>query len=374
MIHGRHLSDQAAQIDALDGIRGLAVLYVLAAHLSQVRLNLIPGLDLSHMGQAGVYLFFTLSAFLLMMGFLRQGAQSLEWRHLVYYAIRRVLRIAPLYILFLPIAYAEVYRLRQGEMPRIDTGKMLQALTLQRADGVNWSVVVEVKFYVILPLIAACCLLLFGKRTVAAAVMLIALAVGVAIMVPLPARGTAPIIALWPYLPPFLPGCAAAIVFHRAGAHPPEARAARLARGAAVVIGIVALVLAPLIASMLAVSDSPERAVGRWVFSWSVLWAALIVTALLGGKWPRRLFEMSWLRRVGQLSFSSYLVHAYMITAVPLGLAAVGLGYPLLEAWATVAVTFAIAEIMFRSIERPFARSRWAARMLGIGPARNVTG
>src|SRR3546814_17702763 len=51
--------------DALDGLRGLAVLIVIASHLSLLGFGLVPGLPVGGIGKSGVYLFFVLSALLL---------------------------------------------------------------------------------------------------------------------------------------------------------------------------------------------------------------------------------------------------------------------------------------------------------------------
>jgi Predicted acyltransferases len=58
----RKTSTARVQLDALDGLRGVAVLIVVLSHLSNARLFLIPGLDLSGTGKSGVFLFFVLSA------------------------------------------------------------------------------------------------------------------------------------------------------------------------------------------------------------------------------------------------------------------------------------------------------------------------
>ena len=56
-------------LNALDGLRGLAVLVVLASHFSSA--GLFPRPALHGVGKSGVYLFFVLSAFLLVRNLLR---------------------------------------------------------------------------------------------------------------------------------------------------------------------------------------------------------------------------------------------------------------------------------------------------------------
>src|SRR3546814_20292617 len=84
--------------DALDGLRGLAVLIVIASHLSLLGFGLVPGLPVGGIGKSGVYLFFVLSAFLLTRLLLeRAPAQFADGRLWSASALRRHLRIWPLY-------------------------------------------------------------------------------------------------------------------------------------------------------------------------------------------------------------------------------------------------------------------------------------
>jgi hypothetical protein len=53
------------QFGSLDGLRGIAVLFVVLSHLSNAGFNLTPVLNFAGSGKYGVFLFFVLSAFLL---------------------------------------------------------------------------------------------------------------------------------------------------------------------------------------------------------------------------------------------------------------------------------------------------------------------
>ncbi|MEE8508864.1 MAG: acyltransferase family protein, partial [Myxococcota bacterium] len=74
-------------LDALDGIRGLAVLLVLASHTGAFQLQ-------GH-GGVGVWLFFGLSAFLLTMPFAARPERAASWPDLRHYFARRLRRILP---------------------------------------------------------------------------------------------------------------------------------------------------------------------------------------------------------------------------------------------------------------------------------------
>src|SRR6478672_8473930 len=76
-----------------DGVRGIAILYVTLSHLGNKRTSAFTGA-----GEYGVWLFFALSAFLLSHYFFLKPERSrsaLEWLN---YAMRRFLRIYPLYL------------------------------------------------------------------------------------------------------------------------------------------------------------------------------------------------------------------------------------------------------------------------------------
>ena len=89
----RKTSGAALQLDVLDGLRGVAVLFVVASHLSTEGLDVLPYLNLEGAGKYGVYLFFSLSAFLLTHQILIARREQLRSpRYWARYAARRVLR------------------------------------------------------------------------------------------------------------------------------------------------------------------------------------------------------------------------------------------------------------------------------------------
>ena len=85
-------------VKSLDGLRGIAVLFVVLSHSSIEGFFSWSPLDFKGIGKTGVYLFFILSAFLLdrqIIFKLRKGqADNLYWLN---YVIRRFLRIYPLF-------------------------------------------------------------------------------------------------------------------------------------------------------------------------------------------------------------------------------------------------------------------------------------
>lgn len=134
----------------LDGFRGFAVLTVLLAHSSHAGLHPF-GVDFDHFGSVGVYLFFVLSAYLInrqMLDALERGsANSRFW---LRYAVRRLLRIYPMYLLAL-LACLGLHR--GGLESLISTGTDLaNHLLLRDARGVFWTLPVEITYYLLSPL------------------------------------------------------------------------------------------------------------------------------------------------------------------------------------------------------------------------------
>jgi peptidoglycan/LPS O-acetylase OafA/YrhL len=124
-------------LDALDGIRGLAVLLVIAEHTNF--------LNLKGIGFVGVWLFFVLSGFLLTLPFVEH---RLTIPSLVHYAKRRVLRIFPMYYFVLTLYWL------------FGTSQISQHygehLFLRRADRHLWTIPEELLFYCVLPAFVFC--------------------------------------------------------------------------------------------------------------------------------------------------------------------------------------------------------------------------
>ena len=89
--------ERTRHFPALDGLRGLAVLMVLAYHCPRL---LLPGVEqVQKAGDTGVDVFFLLSGFLITMLLLRdrRGTGASTQNLLGHFYLKRVLRIFPLY-------------------------------------------------------------------------------------------------------------------------------------------------------------------------------------------------------------------------------------------------------------------------------------
>lgn len=137
---------------SLDGLRGIAALWVFATHATYW--NLLPRvLNFRGAGRGGVILFFFLSACLLSGPFFAQAGKALTWRAWVHYGSRRLVRIVPLYYLVVLVLWVS----HLNPFNELDRGArsalLIQHLTFQTGMSVFWSIISEVRFYVVLPIL-----------------------------------------------------------------------------------------------------------------------------------------------------------------------------------------------------------------------------
>jgi peptidoglycan/LPS O-acetylase OafA/YrhL len=175
-------------IPALDGIRGLAILLVLFHHfrflLEPIHRSQHVLLLLADGGWCGVELFFVLSGFLI-TGILLDTRESPRFFRTFY--ARRVLRIFPVYFLYLAVVMLVLSRwwtLRRGFNPWVQVNCWPYFLYLENFKshhmfndlllGHLWSLAVEEQFYLVWPLVVA----LSPRRVLAwAAALLVLVAV-----------------------------------------------------------------------------------------------------------------------------------------------------------------------------------------------------
>lgn len=344
---------RADHLDALDGLRGLAVLIVLGSHLSNAGLLPTPGLAGS--GKSGVYLFFVLSAFLLTRALLQRPPTAFgDGRLWADYALRRVLRIWPLYLVLLVTSW--VLTATQGKWHYVlDSAALWRHLTLQEGQSVLWSIPVEFTFYLWLPLLAFALACMQARRWplwAEGGVALLALAAATWLWPPAEAQIND--VRLGPYLVVFLCGAFAAQLDHRMreSSTPPR-------QGVWVLAG-----LAGLAACVLAVPSVWAVAMGRafdpsvshtWFVWFGVAWSLLLLGVLHGPHWLRAPFASVPLRLVGVVSFSAYLWHMPVLE----GLHAAGIGrWPWLAPWLVLIAALAVAMVSFLLFERPWREVR----------------
>jgi peptidoglycan/LPS O-acetylase OafA/YrhL len=161
----------AHQIPTLDGMRGLAVLAVLAFHFAWTFPGEDPGAAVSmadkaavHLhdflwsGWTGVDLFFVLSGFLITRGLVAPSKKPLGTRMKMFW-MRRVLRIFPLYYAVVVVGTI-IALVIGGWIPGIAYWLYMQNYVLAFDDAVMrwtahfWSLAIEEQFYFVWPIVA----------------------------------------------------------------------------------------------------------------------------------------------------------------------------------------------------------------------------
>lgn len=337
---------------ALDGLRGLAALMVVASHSSGMGMHLLPGLSLEGIGKHGVYLFFAISAYLLTAQWLAAApADRLALRTWIHYLRRRVLRIYPLYTLVLLIGWALWPR---GLGVPLNGAAVWRHLSLQAGQSIYWSVPVEFFYYLLIPpLVLALATRLPRTLRALGLVLLLAMVLWRWPSTQAPAGS----ITLGYYLPVFLCGSAAAWIqseiprhFFGAGqglrAPPP---ALRWLCEVALLLALLATV--PAISAAGGGSLDPDRW-HRSFFAWGVFWGVVLL-ALQGELLPSwaALLRTRLLSACGRWSFGLYLLHLPVLLVIK-HLSGSGLA----KAWLGLLVSTLLAALVYRWVERPAQR------------------
>lgn len=159
--------------DAIDGFRGIAILMVIACHLIYINPESGP---LTHFlggvfaaGTWGVTVFFTLSGFLISHPFWKRKVQASASVIPRGYGWRRFWKIYPPLALSL-LLLTPIYIARNDDLSFLSlAGQWLLGWPLLqpvsgRLNPVMWSLVVEVQFYILLPILFLCLKRLSAKR------------------------------------------------------------------------------------------------------------------------------------------------------------------------------------------------------------------
>lgn len=344
----------ARHFAVLDGLRGFAVAIVVASHLSNYHLLGNTGLALGGTGKSGVYLFFVLSAFLLTRLLLGKPVATLRsastW---IDYAVRRILRIWPLYLVVLLSSWLISPHVAAWHY-RIDTPALLHHLALQEGQSVLWSIPVEFKAYLVLPLIVLGVTLLRGSAAAIAGAFVLLF---IAAMMAWPARDVVNnSVQLGQYLTPFIAGAAAAWIDVRLLAGNVASRRLRIACGACVMLVLVAwFATTPLVAGGLTGLPLAADWNQKFIPVFALLWAGMLLALLHASAGIQRLFSNRVMRFLGLVSFSIYLWHMVLVD----GWRAAGWPTGPAASAALVAGILVVASVSWWLVERPFRNVRW---------------
>lgn len=272
------------RFDELDGLRGLAAITVVIEHLSNAGMRVAPGLFLGGQSRIAVWVFFALSAFLLTLQAINvpQGGRA-KWS--LKYMLRRAFRIYPLFIVCIFI---------DALLNRVSIETAVSYLTLTTHPDLNyiyWSIPPEFLFYFLIPIIG------FAASLAPRASVIGLLALSIASI----AHGRH--YDFFSFLSTFVFGSIAAISF----AKWPD-RIEGLTTWWPIAPVVALLSSFPLI-SAAGLSIAPVQ----WNGMHGALWSIVILACAFGSPQFRWL-SIRPLRYLGNLSFSIYLTHPWLVS------------------------------------------------------------
>src|ERR1039457_2120830 len=361
------------RVDGLDGIRGLAALFVVLNHIFE---RAWPGYPANPApfwaawmtyGRGAVIMFIALSGFSLGLGPARSG-----WRFksIATYAHRRAWRILPPYWAALGFSLVMTWYVLAQPGWALPNGKsvVVYGLLVQDAFSVSspnrafWSIAIEAQLYVLLPL-----LLLLVRRVSARAMvgLVAAIVVTIGVLGPHVALLNTALVKFTPDLAVlFAVGLLAAGIV-TAG----ERTRSRPWAGYALAAAVPAIVLMVVKGSVWSYFN---------LFWLDLAWAPAIGCFLAAVATSRPRFVVRFLnsrmpRGLGSCSYSLYLTHAPIVIAVSYGLVLgrVATGTPTFFVLAAILlpVTVCFARLFAAVFEIPFQQHRgWRAPRRGLRP------
>jgi peptidoglycan/LPS O-acetylase OafA/YrhL len=336
---------------SLDALRAAAIGMVLACHLTNTFLPGTGVASVAAVGGRGVDLFFVLSGWLLGSQLFREAERTgtIDVRR---FWVRRWLRTLPAYHAMLLATFGQI--VVQGRADRIDWRYLLfvqNYLPDMPYLGVTWSLCVEEHFYLA---VAPAVWLAFRRRWGVWLVAVIASGLVAAHVAGwYPTHNTYEIYAShvrWEQ-------CAAGVVLAWVAARRPRAWAWLVRRS---------LPLAGLATVLIVVAVLNATLWGWWLpgwgtFGWGLIFAAWVLRAVV-----RERAVPAWIEFVATRAYAIYLVHVEAIAAVRhLGEMPAGVRMVL-----ALGLAFALAEVLYRCVERPFMRLR---ERLPTARTRNVS-
>lgn len=328
---------------ALDGIRGLAALMVLLHHAT---------MTFKGYGGMGVWVFFVLSGFLLCKPFVVNPQSSINPAVLAHFMSRRFKRIVPMFYFMVTATMLLQHHYESA----------LRHYLFVQGDGHYWTILQEMYFYLLLPMLALGVYVLCRGRTLPAIIILAVIAVAWRYL------GSEEVFSIYGlneqqrgFFEVFIVGMIGAYWYH--GIYARSDRLQELAiryQPLLSTIGIIGLIL------MLEFCRHKN-----WVGVFypnktepllsAAICLALIILAVIGRPdcWYKRVLANPVLRYIGIIGYSFYLIHPYAVFITRRSLEHF-LSVPVenvSEIWQTLpalALTTLFASFTYSFIERPF--------------------
>ena len=333
-------SSSGVNFQALDGLRGVAALLVITDHAG------VPGCR--GLGLVGVVIFFCLSGFLLSVPFVQDGAKILNVSYLKAFFLRRICRIVPMYYAIVFAAYFF--------NNKIETA--LRSALFLEGDGIYWTVLQEIHFYILLPIVILVGHLFLRNKIWLVVIFLAALSFafnqGLLPTYKIYAEGTTQRL----YFGIFLGGMMACYLVHIEAIGKSKSLI-KLCGNHFLTLGLFVGIL--LSQQLWLLAHPGHGLLANWVLTrnFSYLVAALIFALVMSeGSWVAKILRCLPLRLLGTVSYSFYLLHPIFIRVIK----DKSLYYLHIYVDNTVACVAALAltliasTITYTYIERPFIK------------------
>lgn len=332
----------------LDGLRGVAVIIVFLGHILLFEPGFGPGIG--SFGQVGVYLFFVLSAFLLTSITLNEFKIFKLHTVIRTFFLRRFLRIFPMY--YFSLLLILISPTFQNMMFGGRNFNWTNHFFLKYPEGNYWAISVELEFYLVVPAVAMLSLkLIKGWRAVPLCASFLLLGIFLSDWV----KGVISFPPNYPHLLPyisiFLFGVLVAQIQHAfpslLSQIPSFFWQILFLFGAGMYLFLIPRVGIGML--------SAEGVYAQYYSTISGLGSSLIlISALNGSGGFLRLLKFTFLRFIGIISFSIYLLHIFVMSYFA------GKFYVQFGIYLTALLIFALvvflSTLTYLGIERPFMR------------------
>jgi peptidoglycan/LPS O-acetylase OafA/YrhL len=313
---------------SLDGLRAIAALWVFATHATYM--HLMPSiLNFRGAGRAGVVLFFFLSAFLLSGPFFRDPRKALTWQAWTTYGVRRLFRIVPLYFAVLLVLFWADLEPFNRHRWSANVHLLVQHLTFQKGLSVFWTIIVEMRFYVVLPFLLIVSALVLRKVKNGPIVLILIGGLWIAgVVAGVIQDGDLRTLGIDKHAPVFVAGVLTALFFHTSkidtSSRPSKVLFECLAWCAAVAfvcLSIPALYYAITQGGSISAYAETRSSVLEAFWDVRIPWIGLVLGLFFfsypnGTGFMRRLFAWPPLVWIGRVSFGVYLIHLTVLEAV----------------------------------------------------------
>lgn len=373
--------DVAPQFPVLDTLRAVGAVAVLTTHTSfqtgEYLGNGVWGTLLARL-DVGVAIFFVLSGFLLSRPYLARRVLDLPRPALGTYYEKRALRILPVYLVVVAIAYLFVPGNEgSGTTAWVSSFLLLDSFvdkSLPHGLTHMWSLSVEVTFYLLLPaLMLLLCRGGLGSRRVATVLSAMALAsVAWLALVPRVDDAVRGAPGLW--LPAYLTWFAAGIALATIHVHHQLGTTSRLVEQVvqlgrqpgvcwSLAIGLMLVAATPLAGPTLLEAPSVADAITKHLL-YAMVGTVLVLSGVFTSPGAYRSL-MTWgpLRHLGLISYSIFCIHLAVLSGVFAWTGIEVFTGQGLRVWAlTLVVSLAASEVLYRVVEMPALRLRGRLR------------